>query len=126
MALRSLDPALVEALVNGCELVALEAGRSKQGPEALIGLLDGTRLHACQTLALGDPTAQQALAATYAGVAGVADSDVTAALMQLIAAVEDILRQMDAAGQARGTVASHTPGDPGDRCRGGAVPLARG
>ena len=101
MALRSLDHAPTEALGNGWELVAPEAGRSNQGLRATVTLFNGTP-HACQTLVLGDPIAQQALAATYAGVVGVAASDVTTALMKLTVAVEGTLRQMDADTQAEG------------------------
>jgi hypothetical protein len=102
MALISLDPAPTEALGNGWELVAPEAGRSNQGLRATVTLFNG-RPHAWQTLALGDPTAQQALAATYAAVVGVAASDVTTALMKLAVAVEGVLRQMDADGQSQAT-----------------------
>ena len=101
MALRALDPAPTEALGNGWELVAPEAGRSNQGLRATVTLFNGTP-HACQTLVLGDPTAQQSLAATYAGVAGMAVSEVTKTLVQLAVAVEGILRQMDATGEAEG------------------------
>lgn len=101
MALRSLDPAPTEALGNGWELVAQEGGRSNQGLRATVTLFNGTP-HACQTLALGDPAAQQALAATWAGRVGVAAPEVTTALVKLIVAVEGVLRQMDAAGEPAG------------------------
>lgn len=98
MALRPLAPAPTEALGQGWELVVPDAGRSKQGLRATVTLFNGTP-HACQTLALGDPTAQQALAATCAGMGGMAASEVITALLKLTVAVEGVLRQMDAAGQ---------------------------
>jgi len=101
MALRALDPAPIEALGHGWELMAPEAGRSNQGLRATVTLFNGTP-HACQTLVLGDPTSQQALAATCAGLVGVAASDVTTALMKLTVAVEGVLRQMNATGEAEG------------------------
>jgi hypothetical protein len=69
MALRALDPAPTEVLGHGWELVASEAGRSNQGLRATVALFNGTP-HACQTLVLGDPTAQQAFAVTVAGLVG--------------------------------------------------------
>lgn len=98
MALRTLESAVTESLGNGWELVATEAGRSNRGLQATVLLFNGTA-QACQTLALGDPAAQQALAATAAGLAGLAVPDVAKALVQLANAVEGILRQMAAQGQ---------------------------
>jgi hypothetical protein len=98
MALRALDPAPTEALGNGWELVASEAGRSNQGLRAMVTLFNGTP-HACQTLALGDPSAQQTFAGTVAGLVGLAAAEVTLALMKLTVAVEGILRRMDATSQ---------------------------
>src|SRR5713101_6177153 len=99
MALRSLDPAPTEALGNGWELVAQEAGRSNQGLRATVTLFNGTP-HACQTLALGDPAAQRNLATAIAWIVGIDGAEVTKALVQLTVAVEGVLRQMDAQGQA--------------------------
>jgi len=99
MALKPLAPAPTEALGNGWELVAQESGRSNQGLRATVTLFNGTP-HACQTLALGDPAAQQALAATWAGLVGVAAPEVTKALVKLTFAVEGVMRQMDTAGEA--------------------------
>src|SRR5262245_55292284 len=101
MALKPLDPAVKESLGNGWELVASEAGRSSRGLQATVTLFNGTA-QACQTLALGDPAAQHALTIAFAGIGGLADAEVTKALLQLTVAVEGILRQMDAAGQEEG------------------------
>jgi hypothetical protein len=95
MALKPLEPAVKEALGNGWELLASEAGRSPHGLQATVTLLNGTA-QACQTVALGDPAAQHALTTAFAEIAGLADAEVTKALMQLAGAVEGILRQMDA------------------------------
>jgi hypothetical protein len=101
MALRSLDPVPTEHLGHGWELMAPEAGRSNQGLRATVTLFNGTP-RACQTLALGDPTAQQTFAGTVASLVGLAAPEVTLALMQLTVAVESILRQMDATAQGEG------------------------
>jgi hypothetical protein len=79
--------------------MASEAGRSSRGLQATVTLFNGTA-QACQTLALGDPAAQHTLTTTFAGIGGLADAEVTKALLQLTVAVEGILRQMDAQGQA--------------------------
>jgi len=69
MALKALDPAPKELLGSGWELVASEGGRSHQGLRATVALFNGTA-QACQTLVLGDPTAQQALVATFSPIVG--------------------------------------------------------
>ncbi len=99
MALRPLYPPLTEDLGGGWELIASEGGRSNHGLQTTVTLCNGTA-QACQTLVVGDPAAQQALAAAFAGIAGVEASVVIQALMQLVVAVEGVLRQMDAQGQA--------------------------
>ena len=51
---------------------------------------------------MGDAAEQQAVAAAFAGLVGLEVSVVIQALMQLAVAVEGILRQMEAQGQAEG------------------------
>jgi hypothetical protein len=99
MALRPLDPAPKEPLGSGWELVASEGGRSNKGLSATVTLFNGTA-QACQTLVLGDPTAQQALSTAVAALVGLTPQEVTQALVKLAVDVEGILRQMDAQGQA--------------------------
>src|SRR5262245_13387648 len=98
MALRPLNPAVTESLGHGWDLVASEGGRSNKGLSATVTLFNGTA-QACQTLALGDPAAQQALSTAFAPLVGLTPQEVAHALMQLGVAVEGILRQMDAQGQ---------------------------
>src|SRR5712691_11625885 len=95
MALKPLTPPVTQAFGNSWELLASEGGRSNQGLRATITLFNGMP-QACQTVPLGDPAAQQALAAAFAGIVGVDASAVTQALMQLAVAVEGVLRQMEA------------------------------
>jgi hypothetical protein len=98
MALKQLDPAPTTPLAEGWQLIASEAGRSNRGLCATIGLFNGTA-QGFQTLAVGDVAAQAALSAAFAPVVGLEPAEVTHALMQLIAAIEGILRQMDTHGQ---------------------------
>ena len=86
-------------------------------------LFNGTA-QACRTLAVGDPAEQQAVATEFAGIVGLEMSAVTQALVKLAVAVEGILRQMDAQGQAEGQSQATTLGGPGDRGRRGTVPYA--
>jgi hypothetical protein len=99
MALTPLDPSPIVSLGSGWELVATEGGRSHQGIRATVALFNGTA-QACQTLALGDPAAQQALATAFAGIVGITEGEITKALVQLTVAVEGVLRQMAANTQA--------------------------
>ena len=99
MALKPLEPPVTKSLGHGWELLVSEAGRSNHGLQATVTLLNGTA-RACQTLALGDSTAQQALTTAFAEIAELAATEVRSALMQLAVAVEGILRQMDAHSQA--------------------------
>ena len=92
MALRPLDPAPKLALGDGWELIAAEAGRSSQGLRASVHLVNGTA-QACQTLALGDVAAQQALVGAFASITGMDPVDLSTALAQLAGAVESVLRQ---------------------------------
>ena len=101
MALRPLNPAVTESLTKGWDLVASEGGRSSKGLRASVTLFNGTA-QACRTLAMGDVAEQQAVAAAFAGLVGLEVSVVIQALMQLAVAVEGILRQMEAQGQAEG------------------------
>jgi hypothetical protein len=91
MALRMLDPAPTEGLVTGWDLVATEAGRSNKGLSATVMLFNGTA-QACQTLALGDPTAQQILSTAFAALVGLPPQDVAHALIELTVAIEGVLR----------------------------------
>ena len=95
MVLKALDPAPKEPLGSGWDLVASEGGRSHQGLRATVTLFNGTA-QACQTLVLGDPTAQQALVAAFAPIVGLTMQEVTQALIQLTMDVEGVLRQMEA------------------------------
>jgi hypothetical protein len=95
MALKALDPAPKEPLGNGWELVASEGGRSHQGLRATVTLFNGTA-QACQTLVLGDPTAQQVLVTAFAPIVGLTVQEVTQALIHLTMAVEGVVRQMEA------------------------------
>ena len=99
MALRPLTPAPKEPLGSGWELVASEGGRSNKGLSATVTLFNGTA-QACQTLALGDPAAQQALSMAFAPLVGLSSQEVAQTLIKLAVDVEGILRQMDAQGQA--------------------------
>jgi hypothetical protein len=99
MALKALNPAPKEPLGRGWELVASEGGRSNKGLSATVTLFNGTT-QACQTLALGDFAAQQALSAAFASHVGLTAHEVAKALVKLAVDVEGILRQMDAPGQA--------------------------
>jgi hypothetical protein len=101
MALKPLVSPPTVSLGNGWELVASEAGRTNRGLQATVTLFNG-KPQACQTLPLGDPAAQQALATAFAWTAGISAVEVTRALVELIVAVEGVLRQMDAAGQEEG------------------------
>src|SRR5262245_52760529 len=98
MALRPLNPAPTEPLGSGWELVATEGGRSNKGLSATVTLFNGTA-RACQTLALGDPAAQQALSMAFASLVGLTPQEVAQTLIKLAVDVEGILRQMDAQGQ---------------------------
>jgi hypothetical protein len=80
-------------------LVASEGGRSNKGLSATVTLFNGTA-QACQTLALGDPAAQQALSMAFAPLVGLSSQEVAQTLIKLAVDVEGILRQMDAQGQA--------------------------
>jgi putative DNA primase/helicase len=110
MALRPLNPPVEEALGHGWWLLATEAGRSNQGLLATVSLCN-PRPQAMQTLALGDPSAQQALTATYAGLAGVEPPEVMQALMRLSAPVEKALRKREAA-RATPKKGDDLPGSP--------------
>jgi hypothetical protein len=99
MALKQLDPSPTVSMGNGWELVASEGGRSHQGIRATVTLFNGIA-QACQTLALGDPAAQQALTTALAGIVGLPVVEVMQAMVQLTVAVEGVLRQMEAQGQA--------------------------
>jgi hypothetical protein len=101
MALKPLNPLPKVSLGNGWELLASEAGRSHRGLQATVALFNGTP-QACQTLVLGDPAAQQNVAAAFARTVRIKRGEVTKALVELIGAVEGILRQMEAAGQEEG------------------------
>jgi hypothetical protein len=128
MALKPLNPAPKMLVADGWELLASEAGRSNQGVRATVAISNG-EVQAYQTLVLGDLTAQQALVAVFAGVAGVGEGSIAQALPKLAMAVEGVLRHMatqDAAdhqSQATRLVALaldagaelfHTPGADGD------------
>src|SRR5262244_3887966 len=101
MALRPLDPAPKEPLSNGWDLVATEGGRSNKGLSATVTLFNGTA-RAWQTLALGDPAAQQDLSTTFAPLVGLTPQEVAHALMQLANGIEGLLRQMETQGQEEG------------------------
>lgn len=81
--------------------MASEGGRSNRGLQATVTLFNGTA-QAYQTLAVGDTAAQQALSATFAGIAGLNTSPVATALVKLVVAVEGVLRQMAATGEKEG------------------------
>jgi hypothetical protein len=101
MALKPLNPVPTVSLGNGWDLVASEAGRTNRGLQATVNLFNGTA-QGCQTLALGDPAAQQNLANTLAWTVGISGVEATRALVELIVAVEGVLRQMETAGQEEG------------------------
>lgn len=128
MALKPLNPAPKILVADGWELLASEAGRSNQGVRATVAISNG-EVQAYQTLVLGDLTAQQALVAVFAGVAGVGEGSIAHALPKLAMAVEGVLRHMatqddaDHQSQATRLVALaldagaelfHTPGADGD------------
>jgi hypothetical protein len=97
MALKPLNPTVTESLGNGWDLVASEGGRSPKGLRASVMLFNGTA-QACRTLAVGDPVEQQSVAAEFAGRVQLDIATVLHALVKLAAAVEGILRQMEAQG----------------------------
>jgi hypothetical protein len=123
MALKPLNPTVTESLGNGWDLVASEGGRSPKGLRASVMLFNGTA-QACRTLAMGDPVEQRSVAAEFAGRVPLDIATVLHALVKLAAAVEGILRQMEAQGateeesqatrlvalaQAAGATLFHTP-----------------
>src|SRR5262245_37615514 len=101
MALKALHPVPKEVIGNGWDLVASEGGRSTRGLQASVTLCNGTA-QACRTLAMGNATEQQAVAADFAGIGGLEASAVLHALVKLGVAVEGVLRQMDTTGAQEG------------------------
>lgn len=94
MALKPLDPAAHVPLSEGWELTAAEAGRSNQGLRATVALFNGTG-KAVRTVTLGDQHEQQALVGDFAQTAGLPDTMLQAALVELAIAVEGLLREQD-------------------------------
>ena len=88
----ALIPSPKVVLRDGCELIAMEAGRYGDGLRATFQLWQGT-LQSCYQLPLAHPQRWTAVATEIAAQVGSPPDEVVQALLILTAAVEGILRQ---------------------------------
>jgi P4 family phage/plasmid primase-like protien len=113
MALKPLEPACKEPLSDGWAVVVMEAGRSNEGVQTTIALLQGTEIRDTRNkIILADPTVQETLATAYAAQTGCAKDAIVAGLRTLVGQVEGLLRQMAAeakAARAQARAAAPTP-----------------
>jgi hypothetical protein len=96
-----LDPCPKEPLpTSGWELIATEAGRYSTGLRATVQVWNGD-LQGARQLALADPQTWDDFATPLAAQMGVTTAEITTLILHLAAGVEGVLRQAEAASEAR-------------------------
>jgi putative DNA primase/helicase len=113
MVLKPLEPACKEPLSEEWAIVAMEAGRSSDGVQTTIALLQGAEIRETRNkIILADPTIQETLATSYAEQTGCAPATIVAVLRKLVGQVEGLLRQMAAEAKASRAQARATKSVP--------------
>jgi hypothetical protein len=101
MALKPLTPPCKVPVLADWSLLAVEAGRTKDGVEITLALFEGEVIRDIRNkVILTNPAARRGLTKRYAATTGASATTLDAAFLQLSHGVEGMLRQMDAEAKA--------------------------